>query len=95
MNIASLVRRVVREGVIRPIAGRLLNRGLRWIREADGWEGLVSAVAHVMIEDSGAVVGRTHLAELIADFKPYLSSESLQVLLLIDEIARRHSSEAN
>ena len=91
----SAIRRAVRERILYPIAGRVLDRGLRWVRDQDGWEGVVSAAAHAAIKQSGAVGTRTAVGEVVSRLGSYLSQESFEVLQRIDDIAQKHSPEAN
>lgn len=95
MKIISAIRLAVRIHYIDPIIGRLLNRSLQWLRTQDGWDHVVLIAAHTLIETQTAIVVRTRLAEVIKDVGRYLSPESLEVLQHIDEIAKKHSPEAN
>ncbi len=87
----SAIRTAVRKYIIFPVAGR----ALRAVRGQDKWESLASAVAHTLVESSTPVGARVVIAEVIRDVGPYLSRDSLDVLQLFEEIARKHSPEAN
>lgn len=95
MKVASAIYRAARERVLYPIVGRVLDRGLRWLRAQDGWEHIVSVSAHVLVEQSTAVGARTLVADVIRDVGRYLGPESVEVLRRIDDITKNHSSEAN
>ena len=95
MKITSKIRDVVREHFFYPTVGRILDRYLRWCHRQDGWEDIASAAAHVLIETSTAVLVRTRLAEVLMDFEPFLSQESVEVLRLLDKIAQKRSPAAN
>lgn len=95
MKIISAVHLAAQKHFIYPIVGRVLDRGLRWVCDQDGWEDIVSVAVHVMLESSTAVSVRTSIAEVLRDVGLYLSQDSIEVLRLVDEIARKHSPEAN
>ncbi|MEK7706234.1 MAG: hypothetical protein AAB426_14840 [Myxococcota bacterium] len=95
MKIISILRRAARERVIYPIAGRVFDHYLRWLRGQDGWDQMVPELAHVLIESSTAVGVRTTIAEAVRDAGPYLGPNSIEVLRIIDEIAQKHSPAAN
>lgn len=93
--VLSAIRRTVRERILFPIAGRVLDHYFQWIRDIDGWERVVSAAAHTMVESLTAVGARALVAEAVRDIGPYLGQDSIEVLRIIDEVARKHSPEAN
>ena len=95
MKVVSALRRAARERILYPIAGRVVDRCFRWFCGQDEWESTVSGVAHAMIEASTALAVRATVAEVIRDGGPYLGSDSIKVLRLVDEIAQKHSPEVN
>lgn len=95
MKVVAAIRRAVYLHYFSPIVGRMVDRSFRWIHSQDGWAELVSAVVHVSLETTSHVKLRTGIAEAIQDIGPYLSADSREVLQHIDEIAQKHSPEAN
>ena len=97
MRIISAIRSAARKHIWNPVVGRVLDRGLRWLCSQEGWENIVSASAQVLVDPLAAVAARAAVANVFARLGPYLSRDSIKVLRLVDEIARKNAppSEAN
>lgn len=93
--IVPMIRRAMRERVLYPVASRALEYILRRSLTQDERAGLASTVTHALLETTPALELRVQIAEALLVAGPYLGPKSTEFLILIDEIAQKHSPEVN